>query len=134
MKESKEPKGFQKAKKRAEELLKNTPEVTDLLNKTVKKLKFTNNQKLNKLKNEIITLVRMVNAWVNGRYRSVPWNTILFACAALVYFVNPFDLIFDAIPFFGLVDDITVIGFVVNAIQKDIEKFRVWENEQDGSD
>jgi uncharacterized membrane protein YkvA (DUF1232 family) len=31
---------------------------------------------------------------------------------ALLYFINPFDLIPDIVPFFGFMDDMTVIGLV----------------------
>ncbi len=76
---------------------------------------------------DLSTLFRLVNAWVDGAYSQVPWKTVVSAIAALIYFVNPFDLVPDFIPFSGFVDDATVIGFVLTTIRSEIDKFRQWE-------
>ena len=75
---------------------------------------------------DLLTLIELVKAWVTGRYRQVPWQTMVLAVAALLYFVNPFDVVPDVIPLFGFLDDATVIGFVIASIKKDIESFRFW--------
>lgn len=72
-------------------------------------------------------LIRMLRAWSGGRYNKVPVRTVVFGIAALIYFVSPIDAIPDVIPVIGLLDDVTVIGFVLNAIRHDIERFREWE-------
>lgn len=54
-------------------------------------------------------------------------QTILWAIAAIIYFVNPFDVIPDFIPVVGYVDDSTVIAFVINSIRKDLDDFLKWE-------
>jgi uncharacterized membrane protein YkvA (DUF1232 family) len=74
-------------------------------------------------------LIRLVKAWVGGRYRRVPWPTMAMAIASLIYFVNPFDLIPDFIIGTGLLDDATVIAMVLNALKHDIELFKKWETE-----
>ncbi len=71
-------------------------------------------------------LLRMVRAQIMGRY-SAPLATILSAIAALIYFVEPFDLIPDPVPVFGLLDDLTVITFVARANLSEVSKFRKWE-------
>jgi uncharacterized membrane protein YkvA (DUF1232 family) len=47
---------------------------------------------------------RMIRARVSGKY-CAPDETILVMVAAVIYFVSPFDLIPDALPVFGLMDD-----------------------------
>ncbi|NJM94608.1 MAG: DUF1232 domain-containing protein, partial [Cytophagales bacterium] len=42
-------------------------------------------------------------------------------------FVNPFDLIPDFIVGFGLIDDMTLMVWILKNIQKDIEAYRRWE-------
>ena len=46
---------------------------------------------------------------------------------AAVYFVMPVDLIPDIVPGFGFSDDVTVVLFVLAAIQRDIDAFERWE-------
>lgn len=70
--------------------------------------------------------LRMIRAWVAGRY-CAPAESILMAVAAVIYFVSPFDLIPDALPVFGLMDDAAVIGCVARANLKAISNFRKWE-------
>jgi uncharacterized membrane protein YkvA (DUF1232 family) len=86
-----------------------------------------NRATLKKSWEDLSTLLRLVNAWVDGAYSQVPWKTVVSAIAALIYFVNPFDVVPDFIPFSGFVDDATVIGFVLTTIQSEIDKFRQWE-------
>ena len=50
--------------------------------------------------------------------------------AALIYFLNPFDLIPDFLPTLGLVDDATLVALVVASISEDLARFREWEAEQ----
>lgn len=72
-------------------------------------------------------LLRLLRAWVKGQYTIVPWKTIILALVAVIYFVNPFDLVPDFVPLVGYVDDAGVIGFVLRSIGKDLRKFQEWE-------
>jgi uncharacterized membrane protein YkvA (DUF1232 family) len=74
-------------------------------------------------------LTRLVRAWLQGRYRVVPWKTITVVLASLLYFVNPFDLLPDFVPLLGFTDDASVVAFVLASIQKDMARFRDWELE-----
>ena len=76
---------------------------------------------------DVSSLIRLLNAWARGRYRAVPWRTVSLAIAALLYFVSPLDGVPDFIPALGLLDDVFIVTWVMHAIQKDLEKFRLWE-------
>jgi len=52
---------------------------------------------------------------------------IVSVLGAIIYFVNPLDLIPDFIFLFGYLDDAAIIAFVINMIQNDIKKFIYWE-------
>ena len=80
--------------------------------------------RLSSVKSDIETLVKLLRAWIRGEYREVPWSTLLLGTGAVLYFVNPFDAIPDILPAAGLLDDASVIGFVVASAKNDIEKFR----------
>jgi uncharacterized membrane protein YkvA (DUF1232 family) len=76
-------------------------------------------------------LIRLSRAYASGQYRRVPWKTMLYATGAVVYFVSPFDLIPDVIVGVGLLDDASVIAWVLNSIKNDLGGFRQWEIETD---
>ena len=78
------------------------------------------------LADDVMTLVAMVKDYAAGNYREVPQKTVLAAAAALLYILNPFDLIPDLVPALGLMDDAAVLIMVVKAIQTDVHNYRTW--------
>lgn len=128
MDEEKKPLGFNSAKKSAAKILDNNERLKSLLKKAKEKAK-QNNDQLKGVWSDFQTLLRFLKAWKRKKYREIPWRTVLYAAAAALYFVNPLDVIPDFIPFTGLLDDLTVITFVLNAIHNDLEKFSEWENQ-----
>ncbi len=74
-------------------------------------------------------MVRMVRAYANGQYRTVPWKTIIVLTAVLIYFFMPLDLIPDFIPVTGYVDDFSLIFWAFNHLQDDINTYLWWEND-----
>ena len=102
-------------------------------NKNVNELVDTAFREINSGKKKILSiqadtalLLDMLKTWAKGEYKEVPWMTLLLSTGALVYFVNPLDAVPDMVPAFGLLDDATVIGFVVASIKQDIENFRTY--------
>ena len=72
-------------------------------------------------------LYNMVKDYINGEYTGVPWRTIAMVIFALLYVINPFDLIPDFIPGVGWVDDAAVVGLVIYAISEDLEDYKRWK-------
>lgn len=72
------------------------------------------------------TLLRMLRCWLNGSY-SPPASALLGALAAVIYLVEPFDLVPDAVPVFGLMDDAALIALVAKMNLTEISRFRTWE-------
>jgi uncharacterized membrane protein YkvA (DUF1232 family) len=122
----KEPSGFRSARLKAEALVKDISKLTTLLHNAVAKAD-KNKSILKKVWVDLMTLFRLIRAWISRDYRDVPWQTMVLATAAVVYFINPLDLIPDPIPFLGFLDDSSVIGFVLYSISGDIKRFLEWE-------
>jgi uncharacterized membrane protein YkvA (DUF1232 family) len=76
---------------------------------------------------DLKTMLRLIQAYSKGTYREVPWGTLLAIVGAIIYFVNPLDVIPDVIAGAGLVDDAMVISFVASKIHNSLEKFRTVE-------
>ena len=125
----KQPPGFESAKHRAESLASDKSKVSSLLTDAVFKAG-KNKRALKKIWEDLTTLIHLIRAWASGNYTNVPWQTIVLAIAAVVYFVNPLDLITDFIPLIGYLDDATVVWFVMASISHDLAKFRDWEQTQ----
>ncbi len=74
-------------------------------------------------------VIRMLEDVARRRYRRLPVRTLIAAAAALVYFLNPLDLIPDVLPGLGLIDDAAVLAWIVGLIRKDLNAYRAWASE-----
>jgi len=72
-------------------------------------------------------MLRLVRAYFRGEYRNVSQEDLLWIVTALNYFVDPFDLIPDEVPFLGFVDDATVMEFAVVQTRQALDDFMTWE-------
>ena len=73
------------------------------------------------------TMLRLVRAYHRGEYQRIPDNALLWIVAALNYLIDPFDLIPDATPILGFVDDATVVEFVTDKTRQTLDDFMTWE-------
>jgi uncharacterized membrane protein YkvA (DUF1232 family) len=125
-------KAFKRAKTSAAKILKDPEAAKELEQKALKK-GTSHKADLGAAFDDMKCLIRLIQAYTKGTYRDLPAATIVAAAAALVYFVNPFDLIPDPIPAAGYIDDTAVLLFVVAAISVDLDNFRTWEQGQAAS-
>jgi uncharacterized membrane protein YkvA (DUF1232 family) len=118
---------FKKAERQARRVLIDKDEAAKLDKKAGKKAA-ERRIDLGEAFDDLQTLLRLIRAYAKGEYRELPKMTMVAAAAAVIYFVNPVDLIPDAIPGVGYIDDIAVLLFVVKAIQEDLHEFGEWED------
>ncbi len=78
-------------------------------------------------------LVRLAREALAGRYRALPKRALVACLAAVVYLVNPLDLVPDVLPALGWIDDGVVIAWVVSQIRRDLDAFLAWEKEWGGA-
>ncbi len=79
-------------------------------------------------------MTALIRDWRTGNYRHAMRWTIAAAAFALIYVINPFDIVPDVIPFVGAVDDASVIAACLFLIERDLFKYRDWKIGQAGSD
>ena len=122
------PRGFAQAQNQAESAARDKNKTKQLLQDALNKA-YRNRNQLKAVWEDLMAVCRMLKAWSKGDYQSVPWKTIVLSLATIIYFLNPFDVAPDFIPGVGYLDDAVVLGFVVNSIKTELEKFLRWESE-----
>ncbi len=115
---------------RARTLLHDPAAIDALATKARSRATGSTNSRIRELSDQIKRLGRLVRAYADGSYREVNAGSIALAVAAILYFVSPIDLVPDAIPGAGLVDDATVFAFVLARLQIELERFADWERSQ----
>lgn len=126
MSEKDEPKGFDKAKRKAVKLVENGKKLKKLIDSGLKKA----NLKAKSIKgfvDDLKKLIRMISAYAKKEYTDFSVITLVYIIGAVVYFVNSFDVIPDFLFGFGFVDDATVVAFVIKKIQSELTQFTLWE-------
>ena len=78
-------------------------------------------------------MTSLIRDWRAGRYRRAMRWTSAAAAFALIYVINPFDIVPDVIPFMGAVDDASVIAACLFLIERDLFKYRDWKIGQSGN-
>ena len=73
------------------------------------------------------TMLRLIRAYYRGDYQEVPVTTLLVIIAAIIYVVNPLDLIPDWVPGLGFLDDAFIVAFAVRRTQRTLDDFMTWE-------
>jgi uncharacterized membrane protein YkvA (DUF1232 family) len=71
--------------------------------------------------------VSLLRDYMNKNYKQVPWRVIAAIVFAIIYFLNPFDLIFDFIPGVGYIDDAAVIAFIFASLEYELKKYAKWK-------
>ncbi len=72
-------------------------------------------------------LIAIVKDYWSGAYRQIPYGAIASIVFALIYVLNPFDLMPDMLPVIGQVDDAAVIAGCLFMVEQDLHKYKGWK-------
>lgn len=108
-----------------------TPQdVEKVLNKSEEiRRQFESEGPLGKFVNDCKLFLALVKDYWHRKYRRIPYWTIAAIVVALLYVLNPLDLIPDFIPGFGQVDDAAVVAACLLLVRKDLHKYKEWKIE-----
>lgn len=71
-------------------------------------------------------MLSLVKDYVTGAYREVPYWAISATALALLYVLNPVDILPDLIPGIGYLDDATVVAFCLKLMERELDKYKDW--------
>ena len=108
---------------RAEKILNDASKIEQLLDKL-------NLKKIEDEFSKLLIMTDMVKDYIKKKYTKVPKRSILSIVSAIIYFVNPFDLIPDFLPGVGQVDDLSIVLVCWKMISKDIDDYLAWKERE----
>jgi uncharacterized membrane protein YkvA (DUF1232 family) len=117
---------FKSAATSAKRLIKNREQLGEIIREAISKM-HKHSAAIEEISADLQIILRMLKAWLVGDYKEVSLKSLAILIAAILYFLNPFDAIPDAIPVVGYVDDISVVAWVIKTLKNEIERFRDWE-------
>jgi uncharacterized membrane protein YkvA (DUF1232 family) len=82
---------------------------------------------LSKFVDDCKLFIALVKDYWHGKYRRIPYWSIAAIVAALLYVLNPLDLIPDFIPGLGQIDDAAVVAACLLLVRQDLQKYRRWK-------
>ena len=83
-----------------------------------------------KLKSQIFGLFDLVKDYVKGDYKELETKDVVMIIAGIIYLVSPLDLVPDFIPVVGLLDDISILSFIISKLSNEIDAYLLWKNHQ----
>jgi len=70
----------------------------------------------------------MFRDFLSGRYPTRPTGSLVGGVLGLIYLVNPLDLIPEALPGIGVIDDALMLGVFFAFLSRDVRKYLTWRN------
>ena len=113
----------------AEEYAKNPGRLKSLVNNAKEKLMHMENKRttFKNVVRHVSVFIRIMKDYNGGYYPNLPWRSLLSIVGAVLYFINPLDIIPDFIPGIGLLDDVTLLAWVYKSIENDVDDYLEWE-------
>lgn len=73
--------------------------------------------------NQTKLMLELVDDFRVGTYRKIPWRSLVVAAAAILYAVNPADVLPDVLAGLGILDDIAVAAIAARVLRKDLIEY-----------
>jgi uncharacterized membrane protein YkvA (DUF1232 family) len=112
---------------RAQWFAKNPQALRELFHAAVRKTKSIPKAPFAELWAYLQTMLRLIRAYYRGEYRNVKIANLVLIIGAIIYVLDPWDLIPDWIPGLGFVDDATILAFAVQKTRETLDDFTSWE-------
>jgi uncharacterized membrane protein YkvA (DUF1232 family) len=90
--------------------------------------------RLKRFSSDIRLMFSMLRDYWKGDYRAIPWKSVAAIAGALIYVMNPLDVIPDLILGFGFIDDAGVVALCLKMVESDLMRYAAWKQQNDTED
>lgn len=80
-------------------------------------------ERLERMSRQSRLVLELLDDVRSGAYRELRWYSVPVAAAALLYTVNPADVVPDVLPFVGHFDDVALLAIAVRLLQQDLRAY-----------
>jgi uncharacterized membrane protein YkvA (DUF1232 family) len=112
---------------RAQWFAKNPEALRELFQKAARKTKSIPRAPFADMWAYLQAMLRLIRAHYRGEYRDVKIANLVLIIGAIIYVLDPMDLIPDWIPGLGFLDDATILAFAVQRTRETLDEFTTWE-------
>ena len=117
---------FDSSIEQAQELIKDSSKVDELLLQLEKSLKDI--PEVGDVLSDIPVLIAMVKGYITKQYTAVSPKVIVTIIGAFIYFVKKHDIIADHIPVVGKIDDLAVLAFALRFVEPELNAYKEWRD------
>ena len=89
--------------------------------------RFAHARPLNRFFEDFKLLMAIVRDYKTGAYKKIPRWSVAVIAFALLYVLNPFDIIADFIAVIGFFDDAAVVAGCLLLVERDLNEYREWK-------
>jgi uncharacterized membrane protein YkvA (DUF1232 family) len=118
---------FARALERAKSYAQDPKALRELVEKAARKAKSIPKAPFAELWAYLQAMLRLIRAYYRGEYRDVKIANLVLIIGAIIYVLDPLDLIPDWIPVLGFLDDATILAFAVQKTRQTLDDFTTWE-------
>ena len=80
---------------------------------------------------DVKQMISLVGDYYSGDYPYAPWFSVSAILVCLLWVLSPVDLIPDALPLAGMLDDIVITSLVLAMTEQDLREHARWKREQE---
>lgn len=89
-------------------------------------------QNMHRVANQTRLVLELIDDFQTGTYRQISWRSVALLSFALLYAVSPADLVPDALPLVGQLDDLSVIALATRATKRDLLAYCRFKGYEEG--